>query len=204
MFTGIIESVGKLEKSVPLEDGVRWTLSTGSLSLEGVRLGDSIAVNGVCLTVIRFTDREFDADVSRASLQVIRPVSLGQRVNLERALKFGDALGGHLVSGHVDGVGRVTTFEAVGESHRLEIEAPFVLAKFIAKKGSIAVDGVSLTVNEVAGARFEINLIPHTISHTRFAELQVGDPVNLEVDLIARYCERLLDPKLQAGSGATG
>jgi riboflavin synthase len=204
MFTGIIEAVGKLEKSVPLEDGVRWTLSTGNMSLEQVRLGDSIAVNGVCLTVIRFTHSEFDADVSRASLDVIRSVAVGEAVNLERALKFGDPLGGHLVSGHVDGVGQVIAFEAVGESHRLEIEAPFALAKFIAKKGSIAVDGVSLTVNAVEGARFEINLIPHTLSHTRFSELKVGDRVNLEVDLIARYCERLLNPELQTGSGATG
>jgi riboflavin synthase len=198
MFTGIIEAVGRLEKVAPLADGVRWTISTAGLALASVKLGDSIAVNGVCLTAVRLGPQEFDADVSGASLQVIRPVAVNQAVNLERALCVGDPLGGHLVSGHVDGVGQVTAFEAVGESIRLEIEAPAALAKFIAQKGSIAVDGVSLTVNGVAGRRFHINLIPHTLAHTRFAEQQARDPVNLEVDLIARYCERLLDPTLQA------
>lgn len=198
MFTGIIEAVGKLEREVPLEDGVRWTIATGNLSLAGVRLGDSIAVNGVCLTVIRFSEHDFDADVSRASLEVIRPVPVNDAVNLERALRFGDPLGGHLVSGHVDGIGKVLAFTTAGESHRLEIEAPANLAKFIAKKGSIAVDGVSLTVNGVEGGRFHLNLIPHTLAHTRFSRQQAGDLVNLEVDLIARYCERLLDPTLQA------
>lgn len=192
MFTGIIQAVGKITRIDPLQQGVRLTVDAGDLELGDVALGDSIAHNGVCLTVIGKTGNNYQLDVSRETLDCT--VGLGEpgEVNLEKALRLSDPLGGHLVSGHVDGVGTVLAFDPVGECHLLRIKAPLAIAKFIAFKGSIAVNGVSLTVNTVDYDEFTINLIPHTLQVTTLKHLKAGAQVNLEVDLLARYCERLL------------
>ena len=190
MFTGIISAVGKIVSARPLTEGVRLAIDAGSLDLADVLLGDSIAVNGVCLTVVACHAPQFEADVSAATLEVTCGLMEGGFVNLEKALRLSDRLGGHLVSGHVDGVGLVLAFEPRGESWFLRICAPGDLPRYIARKGSITVNGVSLTVNEVAGDTFEINVIPHTRAVTTFAHLVAGAPVNLEVDLLARYAER--------------
>jgi riboflavin synthase len=192
MFTGIIQAVGKIAAIEPLQEGVRLSIDAGGLDMSDVALGDSIAANGVCLTVIEKTADGYKVDVSRETLNCT--VGLGEpgEVNLEKALRLSDRLGGHLVSGHVDGVGEVVKFAAVGESHELVIRAPQALARYIAHKGSITVNGVSLTVNWVKDEEFSINLIPHTIQATNFKHLCAGKSVNLEVDLVARYLERML------------
>lgn len=192
MFTGIIQAVGKITAIEPLQEGVRLSIDAGGLDMSDVALGDSIAANGVCLTVIAKTDGGYQVDVSRETLNCTAGLGEIGEVNLEKALRLSDRLGGHLVSGHVDGVGEVIRFEPVGESHELVIRAPKALARYIAHKGSITVNGVSLTVNWVKGEDFSINLIPHTIQATNFKHLCAGKPVNLEVDLVARYLERML------------
>ena len=171
---------------------MRLTIHAVRLGLDDVAIGDSICVNGVCLTVIAKSTSSFEVDVSAETLHCSAGLDKPGEVNLEKALRLDDRLGGHLVSGHVDGVGEVVAFEPVGESHRLAVRAPAELAKYIARKGSITVQGVSLTVNAVNGPEFEINLIPHTLQVTTLRHLKPGGRVNLEVDLIARYIERLL------------
>lgn len=196
MFSGIIASTGRIQQIVDAEKGVRLSIDAGTLGLEDVELGDSIAVSGVCLTVIAKRGNQFTVDVSRETLDCTVGLDGANEVNLEKALRLADRLGGHLVSGHVDGVGEVVKFEPVGESWELVIRAPQALAKYIARKGSITVDGVSLTTNWVkdgiSGAEFSINLIPHTVEVTTFGRLAAGARVNLEVDLIARYVERMI------------
>lgn len=193
MFSGIIAAVGRIEHLQPLEDGVRLTVDTGTLDLSDVVIGDSIANSGVCLTVIAREGQQVKFDVSRETLNCTVGLDCaGAEVNLEKALRLADRLGGHLVTGHVDGVGEVVRFAAVGESHELVIRAPAAIAGYIAKKGSITVNGVSLTVNRVDGRDFSINLIPHTVAVTNLKHLAPGSQVNLEIDLIARYVERML------------
>ncbi|OGA13341.1 MAG: riboflavin synthase subunit alpha [Betaproteobacteria bacterium RIFCSPLOWO2_12_FULL_63_13] len=192
MFSGIVAAAGKINKVQPLQNGVRLTIHAVRLGLDDVAIGDSICVNGVCLTVISTTTSSFQVDVSAETLHCTAGLDQQGEVNLEKALKVSDRLGGHLVSGHVDGVGEVLRFEPIGESHLLAVRAPADLAKYIARKGSITVQGVSLTVNTVSGTDFEINLIPHTVQVTTLKYLKPGSRVNLEVDLIARYIERLL------------
>ena len=194
MFTGIIEGVGRLAAREPRGGDVRFTFATGSLPFEHVQLGESIAVNGVCLTVVAFDAGSFQADASTETLALttLGTLAEGAALNLERAMRPSDRLGGHLVSGHVDGIGRVLSVHDDARAQRWRFAAPAPLLKYVAKKGSICVDGVSLTVNAVDGEEFEVALIPHTVAHTRFAETAVGDAVNLEIDLVARYVERLL------------
>ncbi|MCX7154852.1 MAG: riboflavin synthase [Rhodocyclales bacterium] len=193
MFTGIITAVGKISRAQPLEKGVRLTIEAPGLKLTDVALGDSIAHGGVCLTVIAKKKNSYQVDVSRETLDcTVGLDAAGGEVNLEKAMRLSDFIGGHLVSGHVDGVGEVEKFEQIGESHELVIKAPKDLAKYIARKGSITVDGVSLTTNRVKGRRFSINLIPHTVEVTTLRHLKAGSRVNLEIDLIARYVERML------------
>jgi riboflavin synthase len=193
MFTGIVATTGKITQLQPLEQGVRLTVEAPGLNLKDVALGDSIAHNGVCLTVIAKKKTSYQVDVSKETLDcTVGLEAPGGEVNLEKAMRLSDFIGGHLVSGHVDGVGEVITFEPVGESHLLIIRAPKKLAKYIARKGSITVDGVSLTTNKVKGREFAINLIPHTVQVTTLKRLKPGTLVNLEVDLIARYVERML------------
>ena len=197
MFSGIIAAIGRISELTPRNDGtptVRLTVDAAGLSLDDVAVGDSIACNGVCLTVVDRDAQRFCVDVSPETLSCTVGLDAPGTINLEKALRLADRLGGHLVSGHVDGVGRVLRFDPVGDNRLLEIEAPQALAKYIARKGSITVDGVSLTTNAVSGARFAINLIPHTLEATTLGRLQAGDRVNLEIDLIARYVERMLDP----------
>ncbi|MBC7207773.1 MAG: riboflavin synthase [Methyloversatilis sp.] len=196
MFSGIVAAVGRITRIDPLEQGVRLTVDTAGLGLDDVALGDSIAHNGVCLTVIGIDGRNAQFDVSKETLNCTAGLDAPGEVNLEKALRLSDRLGGHLVSGHVDGVGTVRSFERVGESHELVIVAPKPLARYIARKGSITVQGVSLTVNRVAdvedGCEFSINLIPHTVQVTTLGSLKAGSRVNLEIDLIARYAERMM------------
>ena len=191
MFTGIIAAVGAVREVKPAAGGVRVAIDTAALALADVRSGDSIAVDGVCLTAVRLQSSGFEADVSQETLNCTTGFAAGAKVNLEKSLRLADRLGGHLVSGHVDGVGTVTRFEASGDNRLLAVAAPRELAKYIARKGSIAVNGVSLTVNAVNGSAFEINLIPHTLQATNLNGLTIGSRVNLEVDLLARYVERL-------------
>jgi riboflavin synthase len=200
MFTGIVAAVGKIKTVTPLEGGadagVRLDVDAGGLPMADVGLGDSIALNGACMTVVEKTASGFTVDVSRESLNKTVGLDTTTEVNLEKALTLAERLGGHLVSGHVDGLGVVRKFEPVGESHELVIEAPRDLAKYLAYKGSVVVNGVSLTVNRVndtaTGCEFSINLIPHTIQVTTLKHLKAGSKVNLEIDLIARYVERML------------
>ena len=191
MFTGIVAAVGRIENINPAPGGVRLHIASGALGLDDTALGDSIAVNGVCLTVVAFDKTLFEAEVSQASLGVVAGFDAGAAVNLEKALRLADRLGGHLMSGHVDGAGTVAQFEAVGDNRRLVIEASPEIARYIARKGSIAVNGVSLTVNTVEGNAFEVNLIAHTLATTTLQHLKRGVRVNLEVDMLARYIERL-------------
>ena len=191
MFSGIVAAVGTVRAMKPARGGNRLVVDTGGLGLKDVAVGDSIAVNGVCLTVVSRKGRRFEADVSRETLACTAGFSAGGRVNLEKAMRLADRVGGHLVSGHVDGVGTVALIKATGGNRLLAVAAPKALAKYMARKGSIAVNGVSLTVNAVRGAGFEANLIPHTLAASNLGELKVGDPVNLEVDMLARYVERL-------------
>ena len=193
MFTGIVQAVGKIVASTPRGEDVRLTIDAGGLDLGDVQLGDSIAANGVCLTVIGMADNSYDVDVSAETLRCTIGFDLGGEVNLEKALRLADRLGGHLVSGHVDGVGTVQRFESLGDCFLLEVQAPSGLAKYVAPKGSITINGVSLTVNQVDGDCFAVNLIPHTLEVTALKHLKPGSRVNLEVDLLARYAERLLN-----------
>lgn len=193
MFSGIIADVGNIAQVEDREGGLRLSIATKILGLADVQLGDSIAVNGVCLTVIALQGDIFTVDVSRETLDcTVGLGAQGAAVNLEKAMRLSDRLGGHLVSGHVDGVGTVVAFDDLGESWKLVIRAPKALAKFIAMKGSVTVNGVSLTINQVRGSEFELNLIPHTLLMTNLKNLQGGSLVNLEVDLIARYVERMM------------
>lgn len=194
MFTGIVQSLGRVVTLQPVGGDVRLTLDTSGLDLASTVLGDSIAVNGVCLTAIELTSSGFTADVSRETLSLTTLGNLkpGSPVNLEKALTLSTPLGGHLVSGHVDGLGRVLERSEDARSIRFRIKAPDELARYIAAKGSICVDGTSLTVNAVSGAEFELNIVPHTLDNTIIGTYQADSPVNLEVDLIARYLERLL------------
>lgn len=191
MFSGIVAAVGSVAAAAPREGGLRLRLATGDLDLADVAIGDSIAVNGVCLTVVGLDTAGFEADVSRETLACTAGFAVGDRVNLEKALRLADRLGGHLVAGHVDGVGRVSSFEMAGENRVLAVAAPPDLAKYLARKGSVAVNGVSLTINEVNGSEFTVNLIPHTLAATNLGGVGKGDRVNLEVDMVARYVERL-------------
>ncbi|MFO1362064.1 MAG: riboflavin synthase [Burkholderiales bacterium] len=192
MFTGIVAAIGRIERAEPRAKGLRLAIDAGALDVSDVAVGDSIAVNGCCLTVIALAGRRFEVDVSQETIDCTVGLGAPGEVNLEKSLRLADRLGGHLVSGHVDGVGEVVAFAPVGESHRLVIRAPADLARYVARKGSIAVQGVSLTVNRVDGAEFEINLIPHTLAVTTLKHLAPGARVNLEADLLARYAERLL------------
>lgn len=192
MFTGIVQAVGSIARSQARGQDVRLTIAAGGLDLADVRLGDSIAVNGVCLTVIEKQAASFDVDVSAETLRCTIGFASDGEVNLEKALRLADRLGGHLVSGHVDGVGEVLRFAPAGDCYVLEIIAPDAIAKYVAAKGSITINGVSLTVNRVAENRFDVNLIPHTLEVTTLKHLKPGSRVNLEADLLARYAERLL------------
>lgn len=200
MFTGIIAAVGRIDTVTPIDGsadgGVRLRISAGALGLDDVVLGDSIAIQGACMTVVAKTAETFDVDVSRESLNKTVGLEQPGDVNLEKAMRANDRLGGHLVSGHVDGLGTVTRFAPVGESHELRVLAPAAMGKYLAYKGSVTVNGVSLTVNSVDdradGCEFSINLIPHTIAVTTLRHLRKGARVNLEIDLIARYVERML------------
>lgn len=198
MFTGIIAAQGQIQRVNPLKDGVHLTIYSEALDLADVEIGDSISINGACMTVVFKDKTTFAVDVSAESLRCT--VGLDQVhncVNLEKALRFGDRLGGHLVSGHVDGLGEVLSFLSLGESYELIIQAPLNLAKYLAVKGSVVVNGVSLTTNWVKdsteGCVFSINLINHTLAVTTLKQLKVGDKVNLEIDLLARYIERMID-----------
>ncbi|HEY9397151.1 MAG TPA: riboflavin synthase [Burkholderiales bacterium] len=192
MFTGIVAAVGRIAAVEPRPKGLRLRIEARGLPMDDVAVGDSICVNGVCLTVVEHTPQTFCVDVSDESLSCTVGLSEPGEVNLEKALRLVDRLGGHLVSGHVDGVGEVQGFAPEGESFSLRVRAPDELARYIARKGSITVQGVSLTVNRVDGSSFEINLIPHTLAVTTLKHLQVGSRVNLEVDQVARYVERIL------------
>lgn len=200
MFTGIVTAVGRITSVMPQGEGedagVRLHIDAGDLPMDDVMPGDSIALSGACMTVVKKMDGGFAVDVSRESLSRTAGLDMPGDINLEKALQLGDRLGGHLVAGHVDGIGVVSRFAPVGESWELVIKAPKDMAKYFAYKGSVAVDGVSLTVNRVEdtddGCLFSINLIPHTIEVTTLKNLSPGKRVNLEVDLIARYVERML------------
>jgi riboflavin synthase len=192
MFSGIIAAVGRITKVEKRPNGFRLGVSAARLGLDDVAVGDSIAVNGVCLTVVAKSPTSFEADVSAETLSCTVGLDAAGEVNLEKALRLSDRLGGHLVSGHVDGVGEVVSMRPAGDNMTLVIRAPAELARYIARKGSIAVQGVSLTVNTVSGPEFEMNLIPHTLHATALRQLKPGARVNLEVDLIARYVERML------------
>lgn len=206
MFTGIIQAVGHIAGSEARGGDLRLRVATGKLDLADVRLGDSIATNGVCLTVIELPGDGFVADVSLETLNhtTLATLKTGARVNLEKALTPQTRLGGHLVSGHVDGVGEVVSLHPDARSTRYRLRAPAALARYIAHKGSICVDGVSLTVNAVDGAEFELNIVPHTLAETVFGDYRAGSRVNLEVDVIARYLERLLLGERAAEPGSPG
>lgn len=208
MFTGIIQAIGGIEAIEQRGGDMRFRIGTGKLDLSDVSVGDSIAVNGVCLTAVEIPGRSFIADVSVETLDLttLKSLGVGAAVNLEKAVTPNTRLGGHFVSGHVDGIGSVLAREDAGRSVRFVVEAPAVLARYIAQKGSICVDGTSLTVNRVDGARFTLNIVPHTLQETIMAGYRVGTQVNLEVDIIARYLERLLlgdEAATAAGSGVS-
>jgi riboflavin synthase len=210
MFTGIIEAVGEIKQVMPLNDakleegaaeGIRLIIAPGRMDLSDVRIGDSIAVNGVCATVTTLTNGRFTVDLSRETLRCTYGLDRLASVNLEKALRLSDRLGGHLVSGHVDDIGVVTKIEPAGESCLMVIRPPESLLKYIAKKGSVTVNGVSLTVNWVSAGEFGVNLIPHTQSVTTLCDLEDGSKVNLEIDMLARYVEQILSSKLTTDAG---
>ena len=196
MFTGIVQAVGKVREPEKLGNGVRLTILAPDLGLNEVKVGDSIAVNGACMTVIEVGEREFKIDVSAESLSKTTGLDTFGEVNLEKAMRLSDRIDGHIVSGHVDGVGQVESMEPVAESWRLVVRVPRVLSPYVAYKGSITINGVSLTINQVedapAACTISINLIPHTMQHTTLHTLRSGSLVNLEIDMLARYCERML------------
>ena len=193
MFTGIIQAIGRVTRSEPRGGDLRLGIVAPELDTSDIALGDSISVSGCCLTVVAREGDTLGFDISNESLALttLGDLAVGDRVNLEKALRLCDRLGGHLVSGHVDGIGRIVSVEPDARSQRWIIEAPPALARYIAAKGSVCVDGVSLTVNGIDGARFGVNLIPHTVEQTTFGDHRAGDRVNLEIDLLARYVERL-------------
>ena len=207
MFTGIIQAVGSIRRREPRGDDMRMVIATGGLELSAVKIGDSIAVNGVCLTAVTLAADSFAADVSAETLQrsSLGALAEGDPVNLELALTLATPLGGHLVSGHVDGLGEVVERRPEGRSERFRIRAPDRLARYIAEKGSICVDGVSLTINAVEGSVFDLNIVPHTLAATTLGDFRPGRKVNLEVDLIARYLERLMlgERAAQGNGGVT-
>lgn len=193
MFTGIIEAIGEIKKVTPLESGIRIEIEPGKLDLSDIHIGDSIATNGVCLTIIALVGGMLTMEVSRETLNCTQGLDIqGQRVNLEKAMRLSERINGHLVSGHVDGIGKVEKFEPVGESCLLAIKAPAPLLKYIVIKGSIAVNGVSLTVNLIEKDEFRVNLVSHTLTATALQDLKSDTKVNLEIDLLARYLEQLL------------
>jgi riboflavin synthase len=191
MFTGIVETMGQVRGVQASGQGMRVVIDRGGLSLDDVKVGDSIAVNGCCLTVVQLQPDAFHVDVSQETLSATTGFAHGEAVNLEKALQLGDRLGGHLVTGHVDARADVTRLERIGESWLVELRVPALLKQYIARKGSVTLNGVSLTVNRVDDDRFEVNLIPHTMQVTNLKHLRPGAQVNLEVDLLARYLERL-------------
>jgi len=207
MFTGIIQAMGKIAAIEQKSGDARLHIDTGSLDMSNVNTGDSIAVSGVCLTAVEHSASGFTSDVSGETLSrtTLGQLRTGDAVNLEKALTLNTPLGGHLVSGHVDGVGTVVSREAEGRSVRFRFEAPDALARYIAEKGSICIDGVSLTVNAVNGVKFDVNIVPHTLAETTLDNFQPGSKVNLEVDLLARYLERLMlgDAAVKGGSAIT-
>jgi len=191
MFTGIIQAVGEITPIQASSGDIKININVKQLNLSDVKTGDSIAINGVCLTVTSLSETHFTADVSKETLTVTTGLDQKGQVNLEKALRLDDRLGGHLVSGHVDGVGEVIQFEPVNDCWLLAIQSPHAISKYIARKGSICVNGVSLTVNTIEKDVFTINIIPHTLEKTTLGALQVGSQVNLEIDQIARYVERM-------------
>jgi riboflavin synthase len=197
MFTGIIQAVGQIDAVSMAGNDAILSIYAENLKLSDVIVGDSIAVSGVCLTITQLSKTHFQAHVSKETLSVTAGLDGKQKVNLEKALRLNDRLGGHLVSGHVDGVGQVTRFEQVGDCWLLAICAPHAISKYIAKKGSICVDGVSLTVNSIERDIFSMNIIPHTLENTTFKHLKIGSQVNLEIDQIARYVERMVEWSLE-------
>lgn len=191
MFTGLVTAVGSIAAVEPAAGGLRLRVAAADLDLSDGQVGESIAVNGVCLTALAISEANFDADVSRETLRCTAGFEPGARVNLERALRLADRLGGHLMSGHVDGVGTVVSVQFAGDNKVFVFEAPREVARYIAIKGSIAINGVSLTVNDVKDMRFSVNIIPHTLAATNLGALAAGARVNLEADTVARYVERL-------------
>ena len=197
MFTGIIQAIGHIDAITLTGENVALSIEASHLNLSDVQIGDSIAVNGVCLTATRLTNTHFTAHVSAQTLKVTAGLNQQQAVNLEKALRLSDRLGGHLVSGHVDGVGVVTQFDDLGDNWLLAIRAPHAISKYIAKKGSICINGVSLTVNSVTQDTFTMNIIPHTLQNTMFKQLKIDTLVNIEIDQIARYVERMTQWNLE-------
>ena len=193
MFTGIIQAVGRIAELKPTGQAARLTIDAGDLDMSDVAVGDSIACNGVCLTVTSLVPKGFTVDVSQETLRVTTGFGVGHAINLEKSLRLADRLGGHLVSGHVDGSGEVATVKPVDGNREIAIRFPVELGRYIARKGSIAINGVSLTVNVVTADSFSVNLIPHTLSVTNLKDLKPGNRVNLEIDIVARYVERMLD-----------
>ena len=195
MFTGIIQAKGRVKDITHSDKGALFVFESDSLDMSSVSIGDSIAVNGVCLTVIDFCDSNFSADVSQETLDcsIFDKLQIGQNVNLEKSLRLNQGIDGHLVSGHVDGIGKIDSISAEGESTRINIEIDQSLEKYVAKKGSICINGVSLTVNSIENNIIGINIVPHTFTLTTFGELEVGARVNIEIDIIARHLEKLLN-----------
>jgi riboflavin synthase len=192
VFTGIVTAVGRIARVEPTAGGVRAVVDAPDFGLADVAIGDSIAVNGACLTVVARDASRFEVELSRETLGCTTGLEVASEVNLEKALRLSDRLGGHLVSGHVDGVAEVTRVEPAGDNRVVAVRAPAELARYVSRKGSVTIAGVSLTVNAVNGSEFEVNLIPHTLASTNLGTLRPGLRVNLEVDLFARYLERLL------------
>ena len=197
MFTGIIQAIGHIDSVTQMGDDIKLSIQAANLGLDEVIVGDSIAVNGVCLTVTQLSKTHFQAHISKETLNVTEGLNSKNAVNLEKALRLNDRLGGHLVSGHVDGIGQVLRFEQAGDCWLLAVCAPHQISKYIAKKGSICIDGVSLTVNTISHDTFTMNIIPHTLENTTFKHLKVSHLVNLEIDQIARYVERMAEWSLE-------